>query len=440
MPALSSQQRPRTSSAPSDKRPAVVALSVTVVGVAAPARTGGEVGLEHGVDDVQRILHQRVAGLANAVTYQLEKSAVNDFRHRKLILSAGRTIANRHELARDAFVAVGIADVDGIDADVVALDAGDEEAVVGDGPVFDVSLEEVGVLLEELRGGHVTAVAREAGCANQSGDIGGQRRGRVAGVLLPSLLRGGRAVVDQEVSRPQDHRIRIEILEPGALVQPPRQHDRKRDFVELNAVDPEILRKAAVRTLRACEINESAQRGGDVSRGGQTAHAVDHVARPDEMIAAEVLVALGLAPRDAERSDERAGIGLVFMGEQQLGSAAIESAVVAGEFIERNDMTARAMPLLEESSTMLRERLGQRLIQRRHGAIELAAEAEAKRERVALAQIDLGGERDVAVECGGELIIHLEIGADVLPSVGIANVSARRPEKRRHGSQSQPDA
>ncbi len=96
--------------------------------------------------------------------------------------------------------ASGSADVDGIDADVVALDAGDEEAVVGDGPGFDVRFEEVGVLLEELRGHQIAAVAREAGGADQARDIGGQRRGRVAGVLLPSLLRRGRAVIDQEVA------------------------------------------------------------------------------------------------------------------------------------------------------------------------------------------------------------------------------------------------
>ena len=59
---------------------------------------------------------------------------------------------------------------------------------------------------------------------------------------------------------------------------------------------------------------------------------------------------------------------------------------------------------------------------------------------VALAQIDLGGQRDVAVERGGELIIHLEVGVQVLPAVGVADVSARGPQKRRRRSQRQPDA
>src|SRR5208337_5115431 len=150
MPALAAQQRPRASAAPSDKRAAVVELSIAVVRVAPPARTGREVGLQNGVDDAERILHQRIAGLANAVADQLEKSAVNDFRDGEFSLRAGRAIVNEDALAVDAFVGVRIADVDGIDPDVVALDAGDAEAVVGDGPGFDVRLQEVGVLLEEL--------------------------------------------------------------------------------------------------------------------------------------------------------------------------------------------------------------------------------------------------------------------------------------------------
>ena len=59
---------------------------------------------------------------------------------------------------------------------------------------------------------------------------------------------------------------------------------------------------------------------------------------------------------------------------------------------------------------MLSKGHAERLIQRRHGAMQLVAEAEAEGEGVALAQIDLGGQRDVAVGRGGELIVHLEVG------------------------------
>ena len=51
-----------------------------------------EVGLEHGVDDAQRIFDQRIAGLADAVAHQLQKAAVDDFRDGKFSLRAGRAV------------------------------------------------------------------------------------------------------------------------------------------------------------------------------------------------------------------------------------------------------------------------------------------------------------------------------------------------------------
>ena len=158
----------------------------------------------------------------------------------------------------------------------------------------------------------VAAVAREAGRADQAGDIGRQRRGRVAGVFLPSLLRRWRAFSIRKCAARSTIGYGSKCPRGARLVQPPRQHDRKRDFVELDAgpvgsaVDPEILREAAVGSLRAGEVDERAQRGGDVAAGRQAGRAVDHVARPDQMVAAQVFVALDLAPRDAERSDQRA--------------------------------------------------------------------------------------------------------------------------------------
>ena len=91
-------------------------------------------------------------------------------------------------------------------------------------------------------------------------------------------------------------------------------------------------------------------------------HAVDHVAGPDEMVAAQVVVALGLAPGDAHRSDDRTGIGFIFVGEQQLAAAAIKRAGVAGVFLERQEILGGARPLLEEARALHREGLGERLI------------------------------------------------------------------------------
>src|SRR6266404_4230342 len=110
MSALSRQQRPRTPDAPSEKRTAVVVLTVSVVRIAFPAWTRGKIGLERRVDHSERIFHQRSARFANSVAHQFKESAVHDFRDRELIRDAHRTIVNAHNFAVEILASVGIAD------------------------------------------------------------------------------------------------------------------------------------------------------------------------------------------------------------------------------------------------------------------------------------------------------------------------------------------
>src|SRR5271163_5055720 len=119
MSALARQQRPRASAAPSEERAAVVMLAVAVVSVAAPAWAGGKFGPEDGVDDLERIFHQRIAGFSDAVADQLEEARVDDFSDGKFGLRAGRAVVDDHALAFEALLGVGIGDIDGFDAHVV---------------------------------------------------------------------------------------------------------------------------------------------------------------------------------------------------------------------------------------------------------------------------------------------------------------------------------
>src|ERR1700693_4254877 len=66
------------------------------------------------------------------------------------------------------------------------------------------------------------------------------------------------------------------------------------------------------------------------------------------------------------------------------------------------------------------------------------AEGEAEREMLVLGQVDLSGERDIAVGGRGELPIQLEILIQILPSVAPSDITARTPHKPYVGSQSQP--
>jgi hypothetical protein len=132
-----------------------------------------------------------------------------------------------------------------------------------------------------------------------------------------------RTLPRQKAGRGKHHRHRVKLAELVQAPQPVRQQDRKCHLIELRAleirpaIDPEILRKAAVGELVDPQVYQRAKCGLRVACGEQSSGALDQVAYPDEMISAEsVHVASGFAPGDGKRSNDRALIGFIFMREQ----------------------------------------------------------------------------------------------------------------------------
>ena len=76
--AFSREQRPWAADALRTKRLALVTLAVAVVVVTTIARTVGEVVLQDGVDDPDRVLDDRVAGGSDAEADEFEKAAIDD--------------------------------------------------------------------------------------------------------------------------------------------------------------------------------------------------------------------------------------------------------------------------------------------------------------------------------------------------------------------------
>ena len=111
------------------------------------------------------------------------------------------------------------------------------------------------------------------------------------------------------------------------LPQAPGQQDREGDLIQLNAlpvgpaIDPEILIEAAVLALRHRQIDERAQRRAHVADGQQGGGGLHHVARPHQVVAAELVVAFFIAPGNAEGSDHRAGVRLVLVRQQEIDTA-----------------------------------------------------------------------------------------------------------------------
>ena len=98
-----------------------------------------------------------------------------------------------------------------------------------------MALQEIGVVLYELRCGLVSAFAGKARGAQQGGNFDGDRRRRVPGSLFPSLLGRSGPMQNEISSRSHHHGVWIESRKRAVLVHPPCQNDRVGDFIELNA-------------------------------------------------------------------------------------------------------------------------------------------------------------------------------------------------------------
>jgi hypothetical protein len=165
-------------------------------------------------------------------------------------------------------------------------------------------------------------------------------------------------------------------------MQPPREHDRKSYLVQLNAspvglpIYPRVLRKSAILLLNTGEIDKRPQRCNQITCGQQPGCAVDHVARPHQMIAAQILVPMRLAPGNAQRRDQGAAIVLVFMRQYQFPAAAIKLTAIAAEPLERMQTAADPLPLLEKACAVLWKRGAQRLRYHAYCAMDRVTEAE----------------------------------------------------------------
>ena len=146
----------------------------------------------------------------------------------------------------------------------------------------------------------------------------------------------------------------VPVAEAAGLPDTPGEDQGKCNFIELNAgpvgstVDPEILGKAAVGSLRAGEVDECAARCIDAAAGQQGGRGLHHVACPDKVVAAEVVVAFGLSPGDGGGGDKCTGVGLVFMGQQDVVAGLHQQAAVAG-FGRQPIRAGGALPLLQEA-------------------------------------------------------------------------------------------
>ena len=206
-----------------------------------------------------------------------------------------------------------------------------ERAVRRDRPALDRALPVVGDAEPDRGRGRVAVDAREVGRGDETGDLGGDRRRRVAALLLPALGPERRTVGDQEVRR------RLDVVGVERGVGEPEllgHQDRVGGLVELRverigrglAVDEAVARHRPVRQLLVLEEEERrGARGGEVAVGDEARPGLVEIAREDLAVGAEVRVRRvtgrdRLTPRRGEARDDRAGEGLVLRRLEHVGA------------------------------------------------------------------------------------------------------------------------
>ncbi len=325
--------------------------------VTPPAVAVGRFYLEDRIDDLERVDDEWVVGTANTVADELEETTVDDLARFKVVLLVRSAVGDVDHAGRDVVVVEGLSLSRWTDAHVVVRNVRVKDAAVSGSPLVEMGFDPVGIAFEEAAEFAGAVRTHDVCSADQRRDYGCERGGRVACVFFPTLLLRDRSIANEERRGVADEAEDIEVAEAIELPQTPREDDGKRYFVKLDAgpvrrsIDPEVLREATVRMLRTGEVDQRAASGVDASASQQCGCGLHHVPRPDEVIAAEIVIGLRGSPRDRRRGDKRAGVGLVLMREDDVVGDASQLAVVGrgrGQPLRRDS----AMPLLDEALAM----------------------------------------------------------------------------------------
>src|SRR5207244_5940311 len=162
MASLSGEQRPSATLPPAFVRSPVLPLAISVVVVAMPAGTGRRLHLEHGVDDAQRVLDQRVVERADSVANQFEESRIHYILRWELKRLPRRAVGHLQQAVVRILIGLQITGDDWMDSDKMTANTRNEDARGCDRPTVHVTLEEIGVFLEKLRGVRVAPIAAKS--------------------------------------------------------------------------------------------------------------------------------------------------------------------------------------------------------------------------------------------------------------------------------------
>jgi hypothetical protein len=96
------------------------------------------------------------------------------------------------------------------------------------------------------------------------------------------------------------------------------------------------------------------------------------------------------------------------------------------------------LPLFEEPVAVFAKRGAERLKYRCHRTMERMAKTQRQSKMITGPQVYLPDQGDIAVRCRGKLVGEVEMGSEILPTVGSANIAAGTAQKGRGRGHRQP--
>ncbi len=425
-------------------RTAGAGLAVAIVAVAVPQHALRGLHPELGVHYLHGIAHRGVVGRLHAQPHQLKEARV----HHAALVDGGPAVADGVAGGR-----VGVA----VFRQPEEVRLRRVRAVRGHRPRLDLALPAIGHG-QVTPGQGAAAVGRgDVRGADQPGDLGRDRGGRVAALILPALLRGpGRpvpagAVADEEVGRPPDV-APVRCVGAAELVI---EQDGVGHLVQLKSGEDGlsgqrgVRREGAVRLLLVMEeVLKCPHGGGAVAVGDERRRDLVGITGPHQVVGTgRRLQARPPGPGHRRGGHERAAVGLVLQGgEDHLGHRVKlplpDSLQRRGRLPERGQV---GMP----AGRIAAGHGGEALTQRSSAGGQRAGHRGGKAQGQGVGgvarepgQRQLGSLHDVPVGCRGVVPVHPAVGAQVGPSVRGPEVAVGRPGEpgARHQRTGQPVA
>ena len=312
--------------------------------------------------------------------------------------------------------------------------SGDERPGRGDRPALDRSLVVVGHAEVQVRRRRVAVLLRDVRGGDEPGDLGGDRRRRIAALLLPALGAKGRSVADEEVrGRADVGRVAMAAGRRHRHARRVGHQERVGRLVELGAerigrqlaVDQAVAGHRPVGELLPLEEELERVAGGvQVAIGDQARPRLVEVAR--EHLAVRPEVGVGrvtrrdrLAPRRGEAGDDRAGERLVLRGLDHVRGGVV---LVDEPLRSRSEQALELLGRIVEVRVVLRPagrvglaRLVEPAVDRALGRLDGLAlggpEAEGEREcRLRRMAEPDGGRLDDVARAGGRVGLGQRVG------------------------------